>query len=1335
MPEYVYVIHEFIPENPDEIPMRTGERIEVIDKDDEYQDGWWQGRNTAGQVGLFPQSYTSYKPPAIPSILAAQESANVSSSSSTVEASGRRTSSGSQLARCAADPILSNSTEDMSPLPPRTDAEGEDDGEMMKATMTDVQKAIEQLGRSGDDGSHSFSFASSHSRSTDHSEIEDDTDGDDEADGYGWSKGTRTKLAMRAQQANEERASRERTEAVKLARLSSGPPTPMRSTAPPIDVEMSDESEDEEEELSQMRFNPRRTSSSPRIGGSPIYPNIPEEDEEEGMPTSIPPLSTPHRSLDFDSQSTPSITVTDHQPALHTDSTEIVPSEDFIVPSPAGDETELPTARAEKTIFTEEQLSSSPIPKPALLASHAAKVAPPSQAVADTIVGSAPLSVLAQADEISSPPQSDRMSSFSSPTITSGAASTVQTVTPSTSTIRLGEVSALPITTGSSSVQPSPTASSFAGSTSMSSAGVQQALTPATTMSINSVGGVEKPPGTEGKKPEGHPSEWTVEQVVEWLKWKGFDDGVCEKFIEQEITGDVLMELDANVLKSEIGIFTFGKRARIINAITELRRPPSIYESPSHTPARVMTPRSQTGQSLQYSHSHSASMQSSAPTHGSWGYSPLYAPSMHGNMNSPGMPPVPREESPPPTGDSDIRHGWPMPEPEPATAPAETEKPKDEPLVGLGLGLNAPPAVNGKETKSRPPNLVLSPSPSDGALQASKGRRMFWRSESGSIKEKTSINDVSSRHSKDASSQRLRDTGSRQSKDAGSRNSKDIASPQTPSTTLTTSTTEIPPVPPSPSVAKPEPIEEVAATRRVPRKRETSEGRKASDRLSLFGGTFSGTLGKGNKNRKPPPSISTSGGEEEKHHGTFSRIREKRSSRRPSTSDGTSTKKPHHVPSIREVKESAGRALESVEKKMDHRECKEESKEGLKSPKAKLNEVKEKAPRPKDNGKDPSTLRKRTVSSAGVPAVNITPPDSQGNGKPRFEQGKSILRQLGEADHKGWMRKRGERYNTWKMRYFVLTGPHLYWLRSDKDTETKIKGYINIAGCKVSPDENIDPGRYGIRIEHEHEKAHYFSSEEHAVIREWMKALMKATITRDYTDIVVSSCNIPTIPLTVAQAMNPSPRPPSPGSRAATQKAMRPQNPHQLSERDAQVLLMGVQAKDRNIPSSLRSRRQSLFANDTLSAKGIEPPSPKAATPAAPPRPSRELRRLNSTAEPQPAMDANLIEWANSHLPTSLQVSDPSGPPFGGLALLRLAEDIKGKSSSPRVPDSAFPSGSENDKLDGLFRLFDFLLDNDVKINSVSMNDIRQGKKEKIEQLLRAMKAWEDKRKAVVHSL
>lgn len=49
--------------------------------------------------------------------------------------------------------------------------------------------------------------------------------------------------------------------------------------------------------------------------------------------------------------------------------------------------------------------------------------------------------------------------------------------------------------------------------------------------------------------------------------------------------------------------------------------------------------------------------------------------------------------------------------------------------------------------------------------------------------------------------------------------------------------------------------------------------------------------------------------------------------------------------------------------------------------------------------------------------------------------------------------------------------------------------------------------------------------------------------------------------------------------------------------------------------------------------------------------------------------------------------------------------------------------------------MFDFLLDNDVKMGSVSINDVRSGKRDKVVQLLKALKAWEDKRKALAQSI
>jgi len=231
--------------------------------------------------------------------------------------------------------------------------------------------------------------------------------------------------------------------------------------------------------------------------------------------------------------------------------------------------------------------------------------------------------------------------------------------------------------------------------------------------------------------------------------------------------------------------------------------------------------------------------------------------------------------------------------------------------------------------------------------------------------------------------------------------------------------------------------------------------------------------------------------------------------------------------------------------------------------------------------------------------------------------------------------------------------------------------------------------------------------------------------------------NIPTIPLLVAQAMNPAPRPPSPTQRAATQKAMRRENPNQLSSRDARVL-MGASGEE----GKERAKLDTVFTESTVdSSSSIAPTTPRSSsTPkfsSAPPRPSREQRRNSeaSVAADYP-VDDNLIQWANGHLPVNLQLQDSSrGPLFGGLALLRLAESIKGRPTSPAVPDSLFPTDPNDDKLDGLFKLFDFLLDNDVKMGSLSINDIRQGKRDKVVQLLKALKAWEEKRKAIAQSI
>ncbi|EEB96073.1 hypothetical protein MPER_04853 [Moniliophthora perniciosa FA553] len=179
--EYVYALHDFVPENDDEVPFKAGERIQVIEKDELYGDGWWQGQNLAGKIGLFPEG----------TVKGEETAGKDEIPSSSTGAEQPESSSSVQLPS-----IYINGHQ----------TEGSQSQEM-QATMTDVQQAIEQLGRGGRgtsfdesedrDGGLSFSFASSRGdgdtdRETDTDLEMSDVDQQGE-DGQSWHKGAREK--------------------------------------------------------------------------------------------------------------------------------------------------------------------------------------------------------------------------------------------------------------------------------------------------------------------------------------------------------------------------------------------------------------------------------------------------------------------------------------------------------------------------------------------------------------------------------------------------------------------------------------------------------------------------------------------------------------------------------------------------------------------------------------------------------------------------------------------------------------------------------------------------------------------------------------------------------------------------------------------------------------------------------------------------------------------------------------------------------------------------------------------------------------------------------------
>ncbi|ODQ79358.1 hypothetical protein BABINDRAFT_161765 [Babjeviella inositovora NRRL Y-12698] len=145
------------------------------------------------------------------------------------------------------------------------------------------------------------------------------------------------------------------------------------------------------------------------------------------------------------------------------------------------------------------------------------------------------------------------------------------------------------------------------------------------------------------------------------------------------------------------------------------------------------------------------------------------------------------------------------------------------------------------------------------------------------------------------------------------------------------------------------------------------------------------------------------------------------------------------------------------------------------------------------------------------------------------------------SDYSGWMSKRGNvTIGTWKTRYFTLHNTRLSYFGSLKDKTEK--GLIDITAHKVLPArENEDKfvaiyaastgsGRYCFKLvppapgskkglTFTQQKVHYFAVETQDEMREWMAALMKATIDIDETVPVVSSCVTPTISLPKAQEM------------------------------------------------------------------------------------------------------------------------------------------------------------------------------------------------------------------------
>ena len=342
---------------------------------------------------------------------------------------------------------------------------------MMKATMTDVQKAIEQLGRDDvgedGDGARSFSFASTRDgANTENSDTDFDLsdfdgtgiNGNDD-DGEDWHKGARRKLAAKAKRAVEE--------AEKLEAMIGDNENGRRAIAPPIEVDFSDESDVEDD------ANLTRSSNFHRN-----HPHIPEEDEDVGIYGEATAATNGTRYPTIDSLSTADIV------------------------DPPNDEADIPTAT--KPSFSASQ---TPVPTEPLPEEPEKKPPTPEKDIHPRPI-SPPTTTLPNIQQIlkrSSTPAREISNGLPSPASVGHMSSKRNSMTSSTSAPGM-------LMNALQGQQQQP------NSTSVFTRPVSIPVS-TTVQELN----------------ETPPMEWSVKEVVDWLKSKGFDQDVCDKFIGEYV--------------------------------------------------------------------------------------------------------------------------------------------------------------------------------------------------------------------------------------------------------------------------------------------------------------------------------------------------------------------------------------------------------------------------------------------------------------------------------------------------------------------------------------------------------------------------------------------------------------------------------------------------------------------------------------------------------------------------------------------------------------------------------------------------------------------------------
>ncbi|PWN52046.1 hypothetical protein IE53DRAFT_22784 [Violaceomyces palustris] len=1042
----VWALHDFEAENPDEVSFKAGECIIVVEKDDAYGDGWWQGTNPRGETGLFPFTYTT---------LDRNLALGAGGGAETPDAQGT--------------PQQGN---------------GRSPG-VMHTTMADIDNALTELqgNRKEEDLKGSAAGGYGGSRASISSERTADlTNEDGASETYGGSdeytsrSAARAALAVNAQKNLASAQEKERIEEAKMRALAQ--------------KHFEEEEARQKALLEQVEKERKAALAAGKIDLSskgdkakdvPISGvDISDESDSEGSVGDLDDFRgakthSPLFSAGQNQSSTPSKENGGSRlrNELNASSTSI--SSPSAKEKVAQTGTGTASSTPQKTLLPNgstisNQNSPSGRPLSPISSAHGAPAEGKAEDDLGTSVGAATgtATIISSGSAIvpSALPGAETRANVGS---SNAKASDERSITSSR-----GPQSA----TGDSVAGGTATGTGTAA-TSLATGGLE------TPKSVGTGAFISTAQSPSSMKLTSDPTEWTVEQVVEWGRGKGWDEAtVLNKFREHEITGDVLLEMDINILK-EIDITAFGKRFQVANGIKELKR--------SMPGGNSLLPSGMTGRSEG----------ASSPTPGTPidGYAPLGQQPFSGS--GPGS-----------VGPQSVNEMYGL-----------NTKMADSSLDGARARQSSS-SNHGERTFAGIPEAPQSSAMSYGNSGA--GNVAAWQAQQAGQQRTRSVTaDPNEGYSRPFDSpsivERPLSTDDEPLASLAAKQNLSATNASASSRRRSTVSTD----------------DVVAPLPSSPRKRESggSAGRAVGggDRTSFFG--------IGQKNRKPPPKVQGQGSnsyeDDKASKGTFSRLGFARSSKALSTQaqPGQDLKGNISLPTSSPKYDSQGdtarrnRASAGSGGGMGHGR---QTSVGSAGPGAV----------PSDWG----------ATAAGVGAAGAA---SSASGAGGASEG-PVMARIRPVDLEGWMRKKGERYNSWKPRYLALKGSDLVLLR-DPSAE-KIKGYVSMKGYKVIADENTNPGKYGFKILHEHEKPHYFSSDDPVLVREWMKGLMKATIGRDHSFPVISSYNNATMSLKEAQRMNPPPRPPSPTSRARTQRAKARQNPEQLTARDAAILM--------NLPSN-----------------------------------------------------------------------------------------------------------------------------------------------------------------------